>query len=643
MSRSTPRFVGLVLAIAIGGLPIVPARAATGQTVTFADGNLKACIAERLAGMGHVVSGDITLDELNFITGTLDCSNRSIASLGGIENLTTATRVVLNNNQVTSLGSLPSAEGIELERNLITGFAGMPDLPGLHDLFLGWNQISSVAGMPPLADLTELALNGDPLTTLQGFHAMPKLRALELQDTPLTSLQGLPSLPELQTLNLWGSQLANLQGVPALPKLETAFFAWSQITTLQGMPSFPGLKTLILAGNRISSLQGLPNLASLEHLDIQANGVSSWQGLPVLARLKHLAVGDNEFSSWQGMPTFTNLEHFSVVRNRIGNVAGMPVMPKLQVLDLTENRIWTLQGLPTLASLQELRVGGNQLLDIRAIPSSLGTHYSAWQQVVPLPDTEVGASTPLRVIDREGNELPLTIDPPTGATYTNGALSYTATGTYTITFRTAGICSSHPCFSGTITQTVLGDAPVPALTGPTPLISDTTPVTDQVLTASPGTWGPDPVDLWFQWLRNGTAITGATGPTYVVSPADVGATLRVTVTGGKLGYPTTSKTSATTSPVAKARFTTAPKPKITGTAKVGKTLKAVPGTCTPAASKVTYQWYRGTKAIKAATKPTYKITKADLGKKIKVRITVTRPGYFTISQFSRPTAVVRRA
>mgnify|MGYP003704356425 CR=1 FL=1 len=51
------------------------------------------------------------------------------------------------------------------------------------------------------------------------------------------------------------------------------------------------------------------------------------------------------------------------------------------------------------------------------------------------------------------------------------------------------------------------------------------------------------------------------------------------------------------------------RPKISGTAKVGSTLTAKPGTWT---SKTTfsYQWYANGKAISKATKVTYKIPKS---------------------------------
>lgn len=73
----------------------------------------------------------------------------------------------------------------------------------------------------------------------------------------------------------------------------------------------------------------------------------------------------------------------------------------------------------------------------------------------------------------------------------------------------------------------------------------------QVLTAKPGSWsGYEPISYAYQWRRcdssgaSCTNISGATGSTYVLGHSDVGATLRVVVTGSNAG----SSASATSEP-----------------------------------------------------------------------------------------------
>ncbi len=86
---------------------------------------------------------------------------------------------------------------------------------------------------------------------------------------------------------------------------------------------------------------------------------------------------------------------------------------------------------------------------------------------------------------------------------------------------------------------------------------------------------------------------------------------------------------------------TGPTPKVTGKAKVGKTLRAEAGTWQPAPVTLTYQWLRNGKPIKGATAARYKLVKADAGRKIRVRVTGAKPGYAPVVATSAVNKVKR--
>jgi len=176
------------------------------------------------------------------------------------------------------------------------------------------------------------------------------------------------------------------------------------------------------------------------------------------------------------------------------------------------------------------------------------------------------------------------------------------------------------------------------LTAPVPTVSGTAKV-GSALTAVPGTWGPAPVTLAYQWFRSGVAVTGATAVSYTLTAADLGKAMTVRVTGTKAGFTTTAKTSAATAAVA-AGTLTAPTPTISGTKTVGSTLTATPGTWGPAPVTLTYQWFRGSTAISGATAKTYKLVAADKGSAIKVRVTGTKAGFTTTAKTSAATALI---
>ncbi|PPF35142.1 hypothetical protein C5C10_08050 [Rathayibacter sp. AY1A3] len=177
-----------------------------------------------------------------------------------------------------------------------------------------------------------------------------------------------------------------------------------------------------------------------------------------------------------------------------------------------------------------------------------------------------------------------------------------------------------------------------AITAATPTIGGTAKV-GSTLTAKPGTWGPSPVALAYQWKANGTALSGATSATYTPTGATLGKTITVTVTGSKSGFTAVTKTSAKTSAVVAGTLSAAT-PAITGTAKVGSTLTAKPGTWGPSPVALTYQWKANGTAISGATSATYKPTSATVGKKITVTVTGKKADYTTATRTSAATAAV---
>lgn len=168
-------------------------------------------------------------------------------------------------------------------------------------------------------------------------------------------------------------------------------------------------------------------------------------------------------------------------------------------------------------------------------------------------------------------------------------------------------------------------SPIPAISG--------APRIGAVLTAKPGAWKPSPVTLTYQWYRSGIAIPGATRSTYTVTRSDAGAKLTVRVTGRKSGYASASRTSATTSTVPRL-LTSAPTPTISGGRLVGSVLTAKTGAWKPAPVTIRYQWYRSGKAIPGATRATYRLTAADAGKTVTVRVVGSKSGYASATKTS---------
>ncbi len=72
---------------------------------------------------------------------------------------------------------------------------------------------------------------------------------------------------------------------------------------------------------------------------------------------------------------------------------------------------------------------------------------------------------------------------------------------------------------------------------------------DHTLTAVPPTTNPAPATVRYQWLRNGTAITGATGRRYALKVADFGKRINLKVVLRRAGYLTAERYSGPTAPI----------------------------------------------------------------------------------------------
>jgi hypothetical protein len=155
----------------------------------------------------------------------------------------------------------------------------------------------------------------------------------------------------------------------------------------------------------------------------------------------------------------------------------------------------------------------------------------------------------------------------------------------------------------------------------------------QVLSTSNGTWNGSPTSYAYAWSRcdasgsSCASISGAAAATYKPVTADVGHTLRVTVTAKNTSGSGTATSAASAVVSDKTAPTPTTAPGIAGTTTVGSTLTADKGSWSGSPTSMAVAWIRcdtngnGCAAISGASGDTYTMTQADAGGTVRLSVT----------------------
>ena len=228
---------------------------------------------------------------------------------------------------------------------------------------------------------------------------------------------------------------------------------------------------------------------------------------------------------------------------------------------------------------------------------------------------------------------------------TDGGATWTAVAGATATTYTLGVGDegtklrlqvTAANLDGTVSAASVASATViasPPVNSAAPALSGTAQRT-AILTTSLGTWSGYGNTYGEQWQRSGdggntwTAISGATSTTYTVAQADVGMELRAVITATNPDGSAPAPTAATT-PVQSAPPVDTTPPGVSGPARLGATVTALPGAWAPANPTFAYAWQSSANGgttwtgIVGATQSTYTLKQSDVGNIVRVIITAT--------------------
>jgi hypothetical protein len=344
------------------------------------------------------------------------------------------------------------------------------------------------------------------------------------------------------------------------------------------------------------------------------NGTSGWVSIPPLASL---STGDTfSVEGW-------------VKRGSIGGTV-------IQAIASKQGSAWTLAF--DTSNRLVLRSGTSTI----AASTTALTDTSGWHYVAA---TKSGATVRLYL---DGANVTGTVTNVTLANSTSPlAIGQTGNGSY---FKgqldEIALYGTALSAAQTANHHALGRAP--ANTSP-PTVSGVARDGEQ-LTASPGAWTDSQASHQYQWRRCASGggscqdVAGATGQTYSLGYADVGATIRVAVTATNAAGSGTASSAPSAVVAALPPANTTP-PAIAGTPKQGQTLTADAGSWSGTPGSYSYDWLRcdaggaNCTIVGAGSSPSYTPAASDVGSTVRVAVTSSNSAG-SATATSSPTAVV---
>ena len=223
-------------------------------------------------------------------TQTINCGNRSIANLSGIQHFTSLTHLTCANNSLTSLPTLPnSITYLDCDNNSLINLPALPN------------------------SLTYMDCNTNQLTNLPTIPN--SLTSLSCASNSLTSLPSLPS--SLTSLSCGTNSLISL---PTLPNSLT-FLDCSQ-NSLTSLPTIPNLLTqLVCSTNSLTTLPALPN--SLQTLYCYYNNISCFPTFP--DSIVNLLKDPNPYNCFPNYIAVMGSDTVTIPLCAVGNTNDCPV------------------------------------------------------------------------------------------------------------------------------------------------------------------------------------------------------------------------------------------------------------------------------------------------------------------------------
>ncbi|MCJ8269600.1 MAG: hypothetical protein MJK04_09380, partial [Psychrosphaera sp.] len=310
--------------------------------IVFDDADLGTCVREAALANDWLIASQMTM---------LDCTNKSISDLGGIEYLTALTTLNLSNNLIKYFWKLRKSNysaltHLDLSHNFIESDFGLGDLKmaALNSLSLNNNKISELSTIlsARFPDLTTFNLQDNPLADISRLQWITTLTSLNISNTLVTNIVPLFTLPAITTLDLSGNtgitcQLLTLAAENLsntnITRPQSCFTNEALISAITFIDSAFATCVTTVAQN-----EGWTTIEQMRTLTCESAGVVDMSGLELLSALTELHVKGNSITNLNPIIYLNHLSVLDLSDNNVTDLLPLALMsPLIKTIDLSNN------------------------------------------------------------------------------------------------------------------------------------------------------------------------------------------------------------------------------------------------------------------------------------------------------------------
>jgi len=240
------------------------------SSLSFSDANLSTCFATATTGLTYV--HEVT-------TLGSSCTSKSIASISGLEALTSMTNLNLGNNSISDVTPLQTLTQITV-------------------LSLSGNSITNLQPLSRLTAVTQLTLNMNGLTDLSGLENMTGMLRLQIYTNSISDLSPLSGMTSLEWLYAYQNNISDVTPLSGLTSLTQLWLEENSIVDVSPLSGLSSIINLALSNNSIVDVSPLASVTSVQVLKLLTNsiggqGVGNVDSLSTLTSASAIYLGSN--------------------------------------------------------------------------------------------------------------------------------------------------------------------------------------------------------------------------------------------------------------------------------------------------------------------------------------------------------------